>query len=241
MPRYDSFLSLQSTPWFQAQFDLTLAALGKKRKKAARGVRFKSGLLRGIHLGQTLIFSYSPVPVHWVVWRQPPWLWAASAPARLLLHITEGETRSHDALWLVVLSLEIEIRGNPNVGVYKATRRLAPCTTHWILRSQVSGRHGNHTESRDFFYDVTETWTRHNVVRLATVIATSSIFRHGAVTKCSSGFVGRERPKPLPTYILILQCRCDGLSLPPCWECPPRHCARALLNYLHSKYFHFIA
>ena len=44
MPRYDSFLSLQSTPWFQAQFDLTLAALGKKRKKAARGVRFKSGL-----------------------------------------------------------------------------------------------------------------------------------------------------------------------------------------------------
>ena len=45
MPRYDSFLSLQSTPWFQAQFDLTLAALGKKRKKAARGVRFKSGLV----------------------------------------------------------------------------------------------------------------------------------------------------------------------------------------------------
>ena len=44
MPRYDSFLSLQSTPWFHAQFDLTLAALGKKRKKAARGVRFKSGL-----------------------------------------------------------------------------------------------------------------------------------------------------------------------------------------------------
>ena len=45
MPRYDSFLSLQSTPWFQAQFDLTLAALGKKCKKAARGVRFKSGLI----------------------------------------------------------------------------------------------------------------------------------------------------------------------------------------------------
>ena len=46
MPRYDSFLSLQSTPWFQAEFDLTLAALGKKRKKkAARGVRFKSGLM----------------------------------------------------------------------------------------------------------------------------------------------------------------------------------------------------
>ena len=33
MPRYDSFLSLQSTPWFQAQFDLTLAALGKNVKK----------------------------------------------------------------------------------------------------------------------------------------------------------------------------------------------------------------
>ena len=46
MARYDSFLSLQSTPWFQAQFDLTLAALGKKRKKAARGVRFKSGLIQ---------------------------------------------------------------------------------------------------------------------------------------------------------------------------------------------------
>ena len=28
-----------------ASLDLTLAALGKKRKKAARGVRFKSGLL----------------------------------------------------------------------------------------------------------------------------------------------------------------------------------------------------
>ena len=27
-----------------AGFDLTLAALGKKRKKAARGVRFKSGI-----------------------------------------------------------------------------------------------------------------------------------------------------------------------------------------------------
>ena len=44
MPPYDSFLSLQSTPWFQAEFDLTLAALGKSVKKAARGVRFKSGL-----------------------------------------------------------------------------------------------------------------------------------------------------------------------------------------------------
>ena len=33
MPRYDSFLSLQSTAWFQAQFDLTLAALGKNVKK----------------------------------------------------------------------------------------------------------------------------------------------------------------------------------------------------------------
>ena len=33
IPRYDSFLSLQSTPWFQAQFDLTLAALGKNVKK----------------------------------------------------------------------------------------------------------------------------------------------------------------------------------------------------------------
>ena len=33
MPRYDSFLSLQSTLWFQAQFDLTLAALGKNVKK----------------------------------------------------------------------------------------------------------------------------------------------------------------------------------------------------------------
>ena len=33
VPRYDPFLSLQSTSWFQAQFDLTLAALGKKRKK----------------------------------------------------------------------------------------------------------------------------------------------------------------------------------------------------------------
>ena len=33
MPRYDPFLSLQSTPWFQAQFDLTLAALGKNVKK----------------------------------------------------------------------------------------------------------------------------------------------------------------------------------------------------------------
>ena len=38
----------------------------------------------------------------------------------------------------------------------------------------------------------------------------------------------------------LLDYRCDGLSLPPCWECPPSHCARALLNYLHSKYFHFI-
>ena len=33
VPRYDPFLSLQSTPWFQAQFDLTLAALGKNGKK----------------------------------------------------------------------------------------------------------------------------------------------------------------------------------------------------------------
>ena len=33
MPRYDSFLSLQSAPWFQAQFDLTLDALGKKKKQ----------------------------------------------------------------------------------------------------------------------------------------------------------------------------------------------------------------
>ena len=32
-PRYNPFLSLQSTPWFQAQFDLTLAALGKIVKK----------------------------------------------------------------------------------------------------------------------------------------------------------------------------------------------------------------
>ena len=38
MPRYDSFLSLQSTPWFQAEFDLTLAALGKKRKKKQQEV-----------------------------------------------------------------------------------------------------------------------------------------------------------------------------------------------------------
>ena len=29
-----------------ASYDLTLAVLGKKRKKAARGVRFKSGLVR---------------------------------------------------------------------------------------------------------------------------------------------------------------------------------------------------
>ena len=44
------------------------------------------------------------------------------------------------------------------------------------------------------------------------------------------------------------QSNCDGLSLPPCWECPPppppppppSHCARAVLNYLRSKYFHFI-
>ena len=38
MPRYDSFLSLQSTPWFQAQFDLTLAALGKKNVKKQQEV-----------------------------------------------------------------------------------------------------------------------------------------------------------------------------------------------------------
>ena len=44
MPRYDSFLSLQSIPWFKAQFDLTLAALAENVKKEARGVRFKSGL-----------------------------------------------------------------------------------------------------------------------------------------------------------------------------------------------------
>ena len=28
VPRYDPFLSLQSTPWFQTHFDLTLAVLG---------------------------------------------------------------------------------------------------------------------------------------------------------------------------------------------------------------------
>ena len=78
VPRYDPFLSLHSTPRFQAHHDLvtiiatlrwascgpvpgpqdaqrrvaiivtnhdlTLAALGKKRKKAVRGVTFKSGL-----------------------------------------------------------------------------------------------------------------------------------------------------------------------------------------------------
>ena len=33
VPRYDPFLSLQSTPWFQAQFDLTLTALDKNVKK----------------------------------------------------------------------------------------------------------------------------------------------------------------------------------------------------------------
>ena len=33
MPQYDPFLSLQSTPWFQAQFNLTLAVLGKNVKK----------------------------------------------------------------------------------------------------------------------------------------------------------------------------------------------------------------
>ena len=62
MPRYDSFLSLQSTPWFEAQFDLTLAALGKKRKKAARGVRFESGLgelyLRRLSKDFKLVVSY---------------------------------------------------------------------------------------------------------------------------------------------------------------------------------------
>ena len=57
MPRYDSFLSLQSIPWFQAQFDLTLAALGKKRKKAARGVKFKSGLIYPKSYGINLIWK----------------------------------------------------------------------------------------------------------------------------------------------------------------------------------------
>ena len=32
-PGYDPFLSLQPTPWFQAKFDLTLAALRKNVKK----------------------------------------------------------------------------------------------------------------------------------------------------------------------------------------------------------------
>ena len=35
VPRYDTFLSLQSTPWFQAQFDLTLAVLGKKQQEVS--------------------------------------------------------------------------------------------------------------------------------------------------------------------------------------------------------------
>ena len=39
-----------------ASYDLTLAALGKKRKKAARGVRFKSGL-RGILITQRDILT----------------------------------------------------------------------------------------------------------------------------------------------------------------------------------------
>ena len=46
--------------------------------------------------------------------------------------------------------------------------------------------------------------------------------------------------KSIFIYVMKYVSGCDGLSLPPCWEYPPSHCARALLNYLHSKYFHFI-
>ena len=40
-------------------YDLTLAALGKKRKKAARGVRFKSGLLWVLLLSVCMLWSDS--------------------------------------------------------------------------------------------------------------------------------------------------------------------------------------
>ena len=33
VPGYDPLVALQSTPWFQTHYDLTLAALGKKIKK----------------------------------------------------------------------------------------------------------------------------------------------------------------------------------------------------------------
>ena len=97
-----------------------------------------------------------------------------------------------------------------------------------------------------FSWQVWRLWSRRLAIFKSDPLAAFSIWP-SCCFFVPSAALGTKKQQEGPIWIglgspMIIEqsVRCDGLSLPPCWECPPSHCACALLNYLHSKYFHFI-